>query len=103
MLEEKIRNIKVEALTVGMQSLIECLIPSRWYNPFPKVRTTERPDTASAQLLDGSVLVLCDTSPQVMILPTSIFSYLEQADDYYFPPLTGSYLRIIRTARRIST
>jgi stage V sporulation protein AF len=32
-----------------------------------------------------------------MILPTSIFHYLEQTDDYYFPPLTGSNLRIVRT------
>ena len=51
-------------------------------NPFPGIH---------------SILVLCDTSPQVMILPTSIFHYLEQTDDYYFPPLTGSYLRIVRT------
>jgi stage V sporulation protein AF len=33
-----------------------------------------------------------------MILPTSIFDYLQQTDDYYFPPLTGSYLRLVRTA-----
>ena len=33
-----------------------------------------------------------------MILPTSIFDYLEETDDFYFPPLTGSYLRLVRTA-----
>ena len=33
-----------------------------------------------------------------MVLPTSIFSYLEETNDFYFPPLTGTYLRIIRTA-----
>ena len=43
------------------------------------------------------MLIICDTSPQVMILPTSIFDYLQQTDDYYFPPLTGSYLRVVRT------
>ena len=31
-----------------------------------------------------------------MILPTSIFDYVEQTDDFYFPPLTGTYLRIVR-------
>ena len=31
-----------------------------------------------------------------MILPTSIFDFTEEADDYSFPPLTGSYLRIVR-------
>lgn len=43
------------------------------------------------------MLIICDTTPQVMILPTSIFDYLQQTDDYYFPPLTGTYLRLVRT------
>ena len=85
-------------MALGYQSISESLIRRGWYNPFPKIRTTERPDTAAAQVMEGSVLVICDTSPQVMILPTSIFDYLQQADDYYFPPLTGSYMRLIRTA-----
>ncbi len=95
-LKEKIKNIKVEALTVGMQSLIECLIPNRWYNPFPKVRTTERPDSASAQLMEGNVIVICDNSPEAMILPASFFDFMQETNDFYFPPLTGSYLRITR-------
>lgn len=96
--EEKIASLKPKSLTLGYQSLAESLIRSGWFNPFPKIRTTERPDTASAQLLEGSVIVICDTSPQAMILPTSIFDYLEETDDFCFPPLTGSYLRLIRTA-----
>ena len=94
----KISKIRPKSLTLGYQSLAESLIRSGWYNPFPKIRTTERPDAASAQLLEGSVIVLCDTSPQAMILPTSIFDYLEETDDFYFPPLTGTYLRLVRTA-----
>ncbi len=93
----KLKTVKPKSLTLGFQSLAETLIRRKWYNPFPKIRTTERPDTAAAQLAEGSVLVICDTSPQVMILPTSIFHYIEQTDDYYFPPLTGTYLRIVRT------
>lgn len=95
---KKLKEAKPKTLTLGFQSLAESMIKRGWFNPFPKIRTTERPDTAASQLLEGSVLVICDTSPQVMILPTSVFNYLEQADDYYFPPSTGTYLRIIRTA-----
>ena len=95
-LKSKIASIDTEALTVGMQSLIELLIPSRWYNPFPKVRTTERPDAAAAQLMEGNVLVICDNSPEVMILPASIFDFMQDTNDFYFPPLTGSYLRVLR-------
>ena len=93
----KISSIRPKSLTLGYQSLAESLIRTGWYNPFPKIRTTERPDAAAAQLLEGSVIVLCDTSPQAMILPTSIFDYLEETDDFYFPPLTGTYLRFVRT------
>lgn len=95
---EKLSTVRPKTLTLGTQSLSECLIERRWFNPFPKVRTTERPDTAAAQVLEGSILVFCDTSPEVMILPTSIFDFFEEADDYSFPPLTGSYLRLIRIA-----
>lgn len=94
---KRLAEIKPKSLTLGFQSLAESMIRRGWLNPFPKIRTTERPDTASAQLLEGSVLVICDTSPQVMIFPTSIFDYLEETDDFYFPPLTGTYLRLVRT------
>ena len=95
-LTKKLERIRPTGVCLGYQSLAESLIRRGWYNPFPKIRLTERPDTASAQLLEGSVLIICDTTPQVMILPTSIFDYLEQTDDFYFPPLTGTYLRIVR-------
>jgi len=96
-IDRKLKNAKPASLTLGFQSLAETLIRSGWYNPFPKIRTTERPDTAAAQLIEGSIIVITDTSPQAMILPTSIFDYLEEADDFCFPPLTGTYLRFVRT------
>ncbi|MBO5790657.1 MAG: spore germination protein, partial [Clostridia bacterium] len=102
-LKKLLSSIKPESLTLGFQSLAEILIPRRWYNPFPKIRTVERPDAAAAQLMEGNVLVLCDTSPRVMVLPTSILDFLQETDDYYFPPLTGSYQRIVRFLCAITT
>lgn len=95
-IERKISEIKTDSLVMGHQSLIECLVKHKWYNPFPKVRCTERPDAACASILEGSVVVICDNSPEALILPTSIFDFLQETDDYYFPPLVGSYLRIVR-------
>lgn len=93
---DRINSIKTDALPLGHQSLIECLIKKKWYNPFPKVRCTERPDAACASILEGSVIVVCDNSPEVLLLPTAIFDFLQETDDFYFPPLTGSYLRLVR-------
>ncbi len=95
-LKSKLEGIDADSLTLGHESLAECLIKKRWYNPFPKIRYTERPDSAAAQLLEGSVLVICDNSPEAMVLPTSIFDFMQETNDFYFPPLTGSYIRILR-------
>ena len=95
-IRDKIKNIQVDALTMNQESLAECLYDRRWYNPFPKFKFTERPDTASAQVLEGNIVILVDNSPSVLIMPTSIFDVVEEADDYYFPPITGTYLRFSR-------
>ncbi len=95
-IKTKIQNIQVDALTMNQQSLAECLYPYKWYNPFPKIKYTERPDTAAAQVLEGNIIILVDNAPSAMIMPTSFFDVVEEADDYYFPPITGTYLRFSR-------
>lgn len=95
-IKERISHIQVQGLTMSQESLAEALISAKWHNPFPKTRYTERPDTASAALLEGRIVVLVDNSPSAMILPSGIFDFFREADDYYFPPITGTYLRITR-------
>lgn len=93
---KRIKNLSIDSLTMTQESLAEIMFPRKWWNPFPKFKYTERPDTAAACLLEGSIVVMVDNSPAVMILPTSLFSILEDANDYYFPPITGTYLRLTR-------
>lgn len=92
----RIKKLKVDALTMNQESLAECLFPYKWFNPFPKFKFSERPDTAAASILEGNIIILVDTSPSAMILPSSVFDIIEEADDYYFPPITGTYLRLSR-------
>lgn len=100
---KRIENLDVDALTMNQESLAECLFQYKWYNPFPKFKFTERPDTAAACILEGNIVILVDNSPSAMIMPTSIFDIVEEADDYYFPPVTGSYLRLSRFVISIVT
>ncbi|MBO5354207.1 MAG: spore germination protein [Lachnospiraceae bacterium] len=100
-IRKRINNIQVESLTMNQESLAECLYESSWWNPFPKFKFSERPDTASAAVLEGNIVILVDNSPAAMILPTSIFDIIEEADDYYFPPVTGTYLRLTRVAANV--
>lgn len=102
-LREKIRNIKVDALQMNQQTLAESLFKRKWFNPFPKFKFTERPDTASVCLLEGKVIILVDNSPSAMILPTSIFDMIEEANDYYFPTITNVYLKFSRALITFAT
>ncbi len=91
-LAKRLSSLRPDTMTLGYQSLAESLIQKGWFNPFPKIRLTERPDTASSQVLEGSILLICDTTPQVMILPTSIFAFIQQTDDFYFPKSDRSHV-----------
>lgn len=95
-LKQRISSVRTPGLNLGLETLSELLIPKGWYNPFPKVRYTERPDAAAAMLLEGSVILLCDNYPAAMILPTAIFDFLQDTDDFYFSPLIGGYMKLVR-------
>lgn len=95
-LRKKIDSVSVNSLSMSQQSLIDCLVPKQWYNPFPKVRYTERPDAVAASVLEGSMVVITDNSPAAMIIPSGIFDFLQDTNDYYMSPVIGSYMRIIR-------
>ena len=46
--------------------------------------------------MEGSIILIVDTSPSVMILPTAFFDFTQEANEFYFPPLIGTYLRLLR-------
>ena len=95
-LRQKLKAIDVGSISMSQESIAECIVPKQWWNPFPKIRYTERPDVATASIMEGSILLMIDNTPSVMLLPTTLFSFAEEINDYYFPPLIGTYLRIIR-------
>lgn len=95
-IRKKIKNIRIDALTMNQESLAECLYKGNWLNPFPKFKYTERPDATAAAILEGNIVIMVDNSPSAMILPSSIFDIMEEADDFYFPPFTGTYLKFSR-------
>ena len=102
-LKKRIESLQVGDLRMNQQSLAESLFKRKWYNPFPKFKFTERPDTAAACLLEGKGVILVDNSPSAMILPTSILDMIEEANDYYFPTVTAVYLKVTRALITIAT
>lgn len=102
-LQQRLQEIDIKGISMTSQALSELLVPTAFFNPFPKVRFTERPDFASACILEGKVVLIMDNSPAVMIFPNSIADFSKETDDYYFPPLTGTYVRIIRAVVSVLT
>ena len=94
---QKLAKIDVRSVSMSQESIAEAMMGKKqWWTPFPKVRYTERPDAATACVMEGDIVVLVDNSPAAMILPTHFFDFVQEANDFYFPPLIGTYLRILR-------
>lgn len=102
-LRKRLKSVNIKGISMTQQALAEVISPTFFFNPFPKIKYTERPDYASACLLEGRVLLIMDNSPTVMVFPTSFADFTKEANDYYFPPLTASYIRITRQLISIIT
>ncbi len=102
-LKKALKNLKLKSVSMTTEALAEALIPHKFFNPFPRFKLTERPDFASAAILDGKIVLVIDNSPAVMILPDSFADFFREVDDYYFLPIVGSYTRILRIIVAILT
>ena len=70
-LRGKLRHMQISSISMSQESIAEAIAPSQWWNPFPN-------------------------TPSVMLFPCTLFRFAEEINDYYFPPLVGSYLQIVR-------
>ncbi len=80
-------------LDIGM---LEHLIETKWYSLFPQFQSTERPDKTASALLEGRIVLLVDNSPMALILPVTLTSFFQAADDYYGRWPYVSFIRILR-------
>lgn len=98
-LRKRLQSCNLPNLSMTQENLANFLFPRKRgsvLNPFPRLRYTERPDVIASTLMEGKIAVICDNSPSVMLIPECIFDFFEETDDYYFPPMIASYLRIVR-------
>lgn len=102
-LDKCLRSLRIEGLTVTEQSLVEALLGRKrgLFNPFPKVRYTQRPDIIAAHVEEGKIAVIVDNTPTVILIPAGMFDFLQDIDDYYFPVMTGNYFRALRITNMV--
>lgn len=95
-IRKRLLAIRVRGISMTIQGIAETLLPTNFFNPYPTSKLTERPDYVSACLLEGKIALVLDNSPSVMLFPVSFADFTKDADDYYFPPITGTFVRICR-------
>jgi len=93
--KEKLQAIQTDGLTMADKTIEEFMV-KQGYNPYPLVRYTERADVGAAHLLEGHVLIYVDTSPSVIITPTTYFHHVQHAEEYRQSPAVGTFVRWIR-------
>ncbi|MGC4376419.1 spore germination protein [Fictibacillus sp. Mic-4] len=95
LIKKEISTISIDGIPMADKTIEEYLV-KQGFNPFPMARYTERPDVAVQHLLEGHVLVMVDTSPSVLITPTTYFHHVQHAEEFRQTPLTGAFERWFR-------
>lgn len=96
--KERINNIDIDGVPMAEKAIEEYIVAGSKWNPLPRVRYTERPDVAAVHLLEGHLCLIVDTSPNIMILPTTVWHHVQHVEEYHQNVVIGSYLRLIRLA-----
>lgn len=92
--KERLEEFQIDGILDS--GMLEQLTEDVWYSPFPQYQTTERPDRAAQEILKGKVVILCDNSPEALILPGNFSSFMESSEDWYHRFEMASFLRILR-------
>lgn len=94
-IKKELSSIEIDGITMADKTIEEFLV-KQGYNPYPLVRYTERADVAATHLLEGHILIYVDTSPSVIITPTTYFHHLQHAEEYRQSPAVGTMVRWVR-------
>lgn len=91
------RRIKglVTDLILG-DGVLEHFIEDNPYSIFPTIISTERPDRTVAHLTDGKVAILADGTPFALIVPVTVFDFLNTPEDTSLRWQFGTFIRFVR-------
>lgn len=93
-LEKRIQNIDIDGIIDSYY--MEELLQGGGEKFFKKLGNTEKPDVATARILEGRVAILVDGSPIVLTCPFILFEDMQSPGDYYDIPARASFVRMVR-------
>lgn len=95
-LRKRLNAIEIDGVLES--GYVEEFIQETSFTPIPTVFNTDRPDAASAALLEGRVVILVDGTPFVLIVPALFVQFFQSAEDYYQRSDISTLIRVIRMA-----
>jgi spore germination protein len=93
-IEKRLGEFEIDGILES--GMLEQLTEEKWSSLFPQFQTTERPDRAAMEVLNGRVILICDNSPVALILPTTFNSFLQVSEDRYNRFGIVSFQRMLR-------
>ncbi len=93
-IKEKLESIDVDGV-IDLGTIVNYL-ESENKTVFPTIKRTERPDLVATSLLEGKIVILMDTSPFAIILPTFLADYINPISDNYVKSINVSFIKILR-------
>jgi hypothetical protein len=93
-LKKRISSVDIDGvLSIGH---IEECIEEYPYTVFPQALSTERPDRAAANILEGRIVVIMEGDPVALILPSLFMQFFQAVEDYTQRSIISSFVRILR-------
>ncbi|MBE7064309.1 MAG: spore germination protein [Ruminococcaceae bacterium] len=96
-----IREVKRRLKGIDIDGILDSgyiaqLIDDAPFSIFETVGYTERPDVASAKLLEGRIVIIVDGSPFALTLPYLFIEAFQTPSDYYSKPAYSFFIRAFR-------
>lgn len=93
-LEERLNRIDIDQVIDSGH--LEQLIQDNSMTTLPQIQSTERPDKAVANLMEGRVVILVDNSPFALMIPTTFSQLFQSPEDYSERWIVSSGIRALR-------
>ena len=93
-IKNKLESINIDSiLSIGN---IKQILSDEDYTPLPTIQETERPDVACNALIEGKIVIIIDSSPFAIVMPSFLVDFLNPQVDNYFKSININLIKMIR-------
>ncbi|MCB2352835.1 spore germination protein [Clostridium estertheticum] len=93
-LRKRIEAVDVDAVISAGK--LEQYIEDYVYTVFPQAFSTERPDRAIGNMLEGKIVLVTEGTPMVLTYPAIFMQFFQAEEDYTERTLVASFVRLLR-------